>query len=78
MNAYGAISYEADEAGGIDPQFGGEEQYQLPVKIIIKQLGSGGTEDPLDQRGSLGWKVAYAAKILQQLALVRIESGASE
>lgn len=77
QNAYGVVSYVAPEAGGIDPQFGGEEVYKLPVKVIIKQLGSGGTTDPLDQRGTLGWKVAYAAKILQQLAMLRIESAAT-
>ena len=42
--------------------------------LIIKQLGSGGTEDPLDQRATAGWKAFYAAKILMQEYMVRIEA----
>lgn len=42
--------------------------------LIIKQQGSGGTEDPLDQRSTVGWKAFYAAKILMQEYMVRIEA----
>lgn len=45
------------------------------VKVIVKGLGSSGTEDPLDQRQSIGWKInAFVAKRLKEQALVRIES----
>lgn len=47
------------------------------VKMIVKQLGSGGSTDPLDQRATAGWKALFTAVILEQLALVRIESGVS-
>lgn len=47
------------------------------VKNIIKQFGSGGTNDPLDQRATSGWKVLFTVKILEQLAMVRIEHGIS-
>lgn len=48
------------------------------IKSIIKPFGSGGTEDPLDQRATVGAKVpAYAVAILNQAWLVRIEHGAT-
>ncbi len=46
------------------------------VQSKIKPAGSG--EDPLDQRGTVGWKVmAYVCKILQPAFIQRIESGFS-
>lgn len=35
------------------------------LKIITKQLGSGGTADPLDQLATVGYKFYFAVKILQ-------------
>lgn len=43
------------------------------LQNIVKPLGSGGTEDPLDQRETSGWKLSYTAKILNDDFLVRIE-----
>lgn len=40
---------------------------------IVKPLGSGGTEDPLNQRATSGWKATFIAKILNQDWLLRIE-----
>lgn len=48
------------------------------VHAIVKNRGSAGTADPLDQISTVGWKVAgFAAKILQNAWLVRIEHGYS-
>jgi len=48
------------------------------MQSIVKPRGSAGADDPLDQRSTVGAKVpAYAAKILNDLWLVRIEHGAS-
>ncbi|NLG25502.1 MAG: N4-gp56 family major capsid protein [Clostridiales bacterium] len=48
------------------------------VRAIIKNRGSAGTADPLDQVSTVGWKVdGFAAKILQNAWLVRIEHGFS-
>lgn len=47
------------------------------MKVIRKQLGSGGSADPLDQRSTIGWKATYVTKILQQLFMIRIEHGVS-
>jgi N4-gp56 family major capsid protein len=48
------------------------------MQSIVKPRGSAGADDPLDQRSTVGAKVpAYAAIILNDLWLVRIEHGAS-
>lgn len=44
------------------------------LRTIVKQLGSGGTEDPLDQRASAGWKGMKTAEILVDNYMVRVES----
>ncbi len=44
------------------------------LQTIIKQKGSGGTADPLDQRSSIGWKAMKTAEILIDPYLVRVES----
>ena len=43
------------------------------LQTIIKQLGSGGTSDPLDQRSTVGWKAMQTAEILQQAYMYRVE-----
>lgn len=48
------------------------------LKHIVKPLGSAGSADPLDQRGTTGWKALKTAKILVEEYMVRIESVASE
>lgn len=47
------------------------------MKTIIKQIGSGGTEDPLDQRGTIGWKGTKAAVRLLEQYMVRIETAST-
>lgn len=48
------------------------------VEIIINPPGSAGAADPLRQRGSIAWKVkGFAAVILQDNNIVRIEGGAT-
>lgn len=48
------------------------------AKTIVKTFQSGGTEDPLEQRSTIAWKVpAFCAKILQPTWLLRIEHGIS-
>lgn len=67
---YATLIFARDAYGIIPLDTQGE------VKSIIKQIGSGGTSDPLDQRGTAGWKVATTTKILQDALMVRIESAA--
>lgn len=47
------------------------------IETIVKQLGSGGTADPLNQRSTCGYKLNKVAKILEESYMVRIESAAS-
>ena len=44
------------------------------LETIVKQKGSAGTADPLDQRSSVGWKAIKTAEILIPNYLVRVES----
>ena len=63
----------------------GKDTYGVPEigngtakpKIIVKGKGSAGTEDPLEQRSSVGWKNMFACKRLNELGIVRIETGVS-
>lgn len=43
------------------------------LKTIIKQLGSAGSADPLDQRATVGWKAIKTAEILIQAYMYRVE-----
>lgn len=62
-DAYGVISIEGADT----------------IQSIVKPCGSAGTGDPLNQRATIGAKVAgYTAKILNDLWIVRIEHGASD
>lgn len=43
------------------------------IETIVKQLGSAGAADPLNQRSTVGWKMNKAVRILAQERLLRIE-----
>lgn len=58
----------ADGAYGVTEVTGGG------LQTIIKQIGSSGVADALDQRGSIGWKAMTTAEILVEPYLMRIES----
>lgn len=47
------------------------------IETIIKQKGSAGSADPLNQRSSVGWKLLKTAKILVDEYVVRLEHGAT-
>ncbi|MBR6558651.1 MAG: N4-gp56 family major capsid protein [Clostridia bacterium] len=57
-----------DEAYGTTEITGGG------LQTIVKQKGSAGTADPLDQRSSVGWKALKTAERLVENYMVRIES----
>lgn len=44
------------------------------LRTIVKQLGSAGTADPLDQRATIGWKSNKVAVRLEEAWMVRLES----
>jgi len=60
-----------DDAYGVTEVNGGG------LKHIVKQLGSAGTGDALDQRATCGWKATRAAEILVPQYIVRVESTAT-
>jgi N4-gp56 family major capsid protein len=43
------------------------------LQTIIKQLGSAGTADPLNQRSTVGWKAMKTAEILLESYMCRVE-----
>ena len=47
------------------------------LQHFVKQKGSAGTEDPLDQRSTVGWKATKVSKILVPEYIVRLESSSS-
>lgn len=47
------------------------------LEHIVKQLGSGGTADPLNQRATAGWKGTKTAERLVENYMIRIESASS-
>lgn len=48
------------------------------ASIIVKPLGSSGTDDPLNQRATIGWKSFFTAIRLNELAICRVETGATQ
>lgn len=44
------------------------------LEHIVKQLGSAGTADPLNQRASAGWKATKTAERLVETYMIRVES----
>ena len=57
-----------------DGAYGVTEITGLGLQHIMKQLGSGGNSDPLNQRATIGWKATQSAVILMDPYMVRIET----
>ena len=67
LAVFGSLFF-GDGAYGVTEVAGGG------LQTIVKQAGSGGTADPLDQRSSIGWKALKCAELLVPNYLVRVES----
>lgn len=63
---YGTLFFGQDAYGVTEVEGGG-------LQTIVKQKGSAGTADALDQRSSVGWKAMEVAKILMEPYMVRVE-----
>ena len=73
VNVFGTLIYGENAYGDIELGGNGGN-----VKVIINPPGSSGAADPLEQRGTIAWKVkGYTVAILQDSFLVRIEHGAT-
>lgn len=71
---YGTLVYGKDFGSMVSLGSGGGKP-----QTIIKPLGSSGTNDPLNQRQTIAWKVkGFTATITQDLYIVRVEHGATE
>jgi len=66
-DVYATLIIGADAYGVTEVTGGG-------LQHIVKQLGSSGTADPLNQRATAGWKAIKAAERLVEQYMVRIES----
>ena len=66
-DVYATLVLGADGYGTTEITGGGLEH-------IVKQLGSAGTADPLDQRATAGWKATKVAERLVEAYMVRIET----
>ena len=60
-----------------DNAYGTTELTGGGLEHIVKQLGSAGTSDPLNQRATAGWKATKVAERLVENYMVRIESGST-
>lgn len=76
--------WEAAGAGGISVYstlFLGANAYGTTkvkgggLEHIVKQLGSAGTADPLNQRATVGWKAIKTAVRLVETFMIRVETG---
>ena len=66
-DVYSTLILGADAYGVTEITGGG-------LQHIVKQLGSAGTADPLDQRATAGWKATKVAERLVEAYMVRIET----
>ena len=55
--------------------YGVTEISGLGLQHIVKQLGSAGTGDPLNQRATTGWKATATAERLVEEYMIRVEHG---
>lgn len=69
-NVYSTLVLGANAYGVTELTGGG-------LQTIIKQLGSGGAADPLNQRATCGWKALKTAVRLVENYLIRIESAST-
>lgn len=71
---HATIIYGQDAFGMVSLGGGGKPN----IQIIVKPLGSSGSDDPLNQRGTIAWKVPFfACAVLQDDFIVRVEHGVS-
>ena len=69
-DVYSTLILGADAYGVTEISGGG-------LQHIVKQLGSAGTADPLNQRATAGWKATKVAERLVEQYMIRIESAST-
>lgn len=66
-DVYSTLIMGADAYGVTEVSGGG-------LEFIVKQMGSSGTADPLNQRATAGWKAIKTAEILVDQYMIRVET----
>lgn len=69
QEAYGVVGIAGITPSNINGATGysnltGQSAKAKPVDLIVKSIGSAGADDPLNMRGTIGWKMAMDIKIL--------------
>jgi N4-gp56 family major capsid protein len=70
IDVYSTLVIGDNAYGVVDVEGGGLEH-------IVKQLGSAGTADPLNQRATAGWKATHATIRLVEAYMIRIETAST-
>lgn len=71
FSVYSTLIFGKDAWGVVKPDGAG-------LKMIVKQVGSSGASDPLEQRGSVGFKFSTASAVLYPTRLISIETVSEE
>ena len=69
-NVYSTVIVGADAYGTTELTGGG-------LQHIVKPLGSAGAADPLNQRGTVGWKATKVAERLVEAYMIRVETAST-
>ncbi len=69
-NTYSTLILGANAYGVTEIEGGGLQHF-------VKQLGSAGTADPLNQRATVGWKATHTAERLVEQYMIRIDTHTS-
>jgi N4-gp56 family major capsid protein len=87
LEADNAVKFTGAGASGADVYgtiFVGKGAYGVPdiegsskPEIIVHKAGSAGTGDPLNQYNTVAWKCAFTTLRLNELCIIRYESGAT-
>lgn len=77
--AYGVVGMagidprDVDSGGPNGNNLTGAGRRASPVEIIVKPIGSGGANDPLNQRGTIAWKTAFDVAVLNAAFVFDLE-----
>ncbi len=71
IEVYAILVFGANAYGTVPLQKGS-------IKNIVKKIGSSGSEDAINQRGTSGWKAYYTSKILNDNNMQRLEVGCTD
>ena len=70
IDVYATLIFGSNAYGVTEIEGGG-------LQHIVKQLGSSGTADPLNQRATVGWKATLTATRLVEQYMIRIETAST-